>query len=101
MQVEQVFIMWGSHPVSNAEIKVPGLGTVKIDNVLSDETRALIEKEAILALQMKLGLTCQNLKEASNGDTNIQGREDESTNEKTSGDENTTFKGKSFRSVDA
>ena len=89
MQVEHVFIMWGSNPSCSAEIKVPGLGTVKINDVISDETRAIIEKEAILALQMKLGLTCQNLKEDSNGNTDIQGRENESESSEGSGEART------------
>lgn len=89
MQVEHVFIMWGSNPSCSAEIKVPGLGTVKINDVISNETRAIIEKEAILALQIKLGMTCSNLKEEQNANTNIQGREDESKCSKGNGEATT------------
>lgn len=42
---------------ATAKIEVPGLGVVKIDNALSQETLARIEAEAVAALRVKLGQT--------------------------------------------
>ena len=40
---------------ADAEIEVPGLGIVKIEHALTDETISRIEAEAITALRLKLG----------------------------------------------
>jgi len=56
MKIERAFINWSiGVPSSNATIDVPGLGSVEIKNFLSDETRKIIENEAILSLRQRMG----------------------------------------------
>lgn len=58
MKLVHAFINNGGVLSSTATIDVPGLGNVEIKNALSDETRARVEAEAILALQQRLGIVC-------------------------------------------
>jgi len=57
MKLNHAHVFWTLNS-SSAEIEVPGLGSVNIQNFISDETKSRIEKEAILALEQRLGIVC-------------------------------------------
>lgn len=44
-------------PSSTASIEVPGLGIIDINNMISDELRESIAKEALFVLRQKMGLS--------------------------------------------
>lgn len=48
---------------ADAEIVVPGLGIVKIEHSLTDETISRIDAESISALKFKLGQTLKDKNE--------------------------------------
>lgn len=58
MKAKHVHIWFENTNSSTAVIIVEGLGEVEIKNFISDECRARIEAEAILALEQRLGIVC-------------------------------------------
>lgn len=66
MKVKSVFLFLNRDvPTSQATVEVPGLGEVKIDHALSDETHARVIAESLAALRMKLGQTVVTTDEAT------------------------------------
>lgn len=61
MQILHAHVYWSNtkqYPrTCSAEIDVPGLGKVNIDNFISDDLRNRIEAEAIFCLEQRLGIS--------------------------------------------
>lgn len=57
MKILMAHVAWENN-YSTATLEVEGLGNVEIKGFISDECKSRLEKEAILALEQRLGIVC-------------------------------------------